>query len=298
MKKSLLLVAGLVLAIGLAGTAQAAPMPWVANANTMHLWHFDVTTGNYVADQGNSPTSIYLYDPGTTGMGATGYTGFGSATNTAVGQGLIAVNSGSGTTETAYTNTQLLGSASGDFTLEVLIKFNTMATQQYSGNGQAMILGHDGQNGSRNFDLKWSNGSIMFAANPDVAGDQISFDPRNASVVGASNVWTATDWFHLAVTWTASTKTAQMYWTKMTPTDTAANLVATKVLTDPTMTSTNTFTVGAAARAWDQRYIDGAIDEVRISNVALTPTQMFNIPEPATMSLLVLGGLAMLKRRK
>ena len=47
----------------------------------------------------------------------------------------------------------------------------------------------------------------------------------------------------------------------------------------------------------EQGWFDGMIDEVRISDVALTPEQFLNTPEPATVSLLALGGLAMLRRK-
>ena len=49
------------------------------------------------------------------------------------------------------------------------------------------------------------------------------------------------------------------------------------------------------------RLFDGLIDEVRIYNRGLNETEVlaiYNVPEPATMSLLALGGLAVLKRRK
>jgi hypothetical protein len=43
----------------------------------------------------------------------------------------------------------------------------------------------------------------------------------------------------------------------------------------------------------------GNIDEVRISNVALPPSQFLNVvPEPTTASLLALGGVALLRRRR
>ena len=45
-------------------------------------------------------------------------------------------------------------------------------------------------------------------------------------------------------------------------------------------------------------YFDGLIDEIRISNVALTPGQFLDsVPEPASMSLLALMGIFVLRRR-
>jgi hypothetical protein len=46
---------------------------------------------------------------------------------------------------------------------------------------------------------------------------------------------------------------------------------------------------------------DGAIDDVRIYDRALSGTEvadLYALPEPATLALLALGGLAMLRRRR
>jgi hypothetical protein len=42
------------------------------------------------------------------------------------------------------------------------------------------------------------------------------------------------------------------------------------------------------------QHFDGMIDEVRISDVALTPDQFLNVPEPSTFLLLGIGAISLL----
>jgi len=68
-----------------------------------------------------------------------------------------------------------------------------------------------------------------------------------------------------------------------------------------TTNTTNTVMIGAFFGAYGMdHWYQGAVDEVRIYDQALAPSQVGQlaaVPEPATLGLLGLGGLALLKRR-
>jgi len=71
------------------------------------------------------------------------------------------------------------------------------------------------------------------------------------------------------------------------------------------VSSSNNLNIGrdASFPSSPERFFDGAIDEVRIYNTALDSTvindlYLYNTPEPATILLLGLGGLAVLRKRR
>ncbi len=49
---------------------------------------------------------------------------------------------------------------------------------------------------------------------------------------------------------------------------------------------------------WFVDYIDGNIDDIRFSDVALDPSELIGIPEPATLLIFGVGALAMVRNRK
>ncbi len=100
------------------------------------------------------------------------------------------------------------------------------------------------------------------------------------------------------MTFDAATSTLTLYWTAAGGTlAQAGSWNSVTALNGTTMTR---FCVGNELRStsgYGNENFEGWIDEVGIHGVALTA---FNtaIPEPATMVMLALGGLSLLKRRR
>ncbi len=122
-----------------------------------------------------------------------------------------------------------------------------------------------------------------------------------------------TDWFHVAVTYDGNDNTAnniKFYWTKMDPSNTVDNLLTTITSTGATpttwmkdvlATTPCDFAIGdedrdsstGSGNGEGESFV-GLIDEVRISSVARGADQMmFNVPEPATGLMALIGFLGM-----
>ncbi len=271
-------------------TTPAPPYePYTADANTVHLWHFDEPL---VLGHDNPSRNFPVDAPGVIGpawrldnswwggvnlpggvMGGTGFVGFGLAgqldhnvggDNRAwydfrKGSGNAAAPGG--TVGTDITATQLLGSGSGAFTIEGLFKWDGGA----SGNlfkGSANGGGGDDGNSVFRVRLLTPGTSPTFEIGLPNGG---SFT-TTAGLVPALNT---NDWYHMALTFdgnNAGGSAAKFYWTKLDllSVSAEANLVASNNSTSITTYDIKAFTIGN----WNAGNFDGFVDEFRISNVA------------------------------
>jgi hypothetical protein len=78
------------------------------------------------------------------------------------------------------------------------------------------------------------------------------------------------------------------------------NLAGSASSAHTALTSPQEFSVGGANTGGGNfgRAVNGYVDEVRLNWGALDPSEFLNVPEPATMALLSLGGVALIRRRK
>ncbi|MDX2082004.1 MAG: LamG-like jellyroll fold domain-containing protein [Terrimicrobiaceae bacterium] len=170
----------------------------------------------------------------------------------------------------------------GDFTIE--------ASFRSTGTGWRTFLGRDGENpgGGRLFyQQRGDNGNLQFAF----------LDASNTfrAIDSGINVANTSTWFNTAVVSSGSTVTLYI----QDSLDDSWDVVGT------TATSGGLFNVDATwavGRGWFNGPNDfwaGQVDEIRISDSALSPSQFLqSVPEPSTVALAVVGVACLALRRK
>ncbi|MCE5326864.1 MAG: LamG domain-containing protein [Planctomycetaceae bacterium] len=277
------LIAAAVMAALTSSAGAAVLGPYTADANTLHLYHFNETSIASFADSGSGTAVSLTSNKGTAGVSA--YSGFGTAFDIETG-GVNPSSTNGGEYGRAGTSSAGAQSnwqgATGAFTYELLVR----TSSRTSSTGQ-MLLCRDGRT-YRGWQLQITN-----------AGD-LSFWNGGSSGFGAAipttgaNAFVSDEWFHVAITYTGDPTAANnttLYWTRVTNTATGANAISTGQLTaDATTNSANLFGVGSMTRDPWRCQVLGQVDEVRISSVARTADQFIfgavaaitGIPAPGT----------------
>ena len=283
--------------------------PYTPDANTLFLFHFDEAAGGTVTTNigsklGNAYTCTNNYTGNglatpptvTDVLGAGAFTGFGRAiTNTSLSPftnymvGFDANNSGAYQGDVsltgpvlspdafAMTNLNMGFGGASPFTLEAMIC--PLVT-----NRNMEILCTDSSGGAastRGFQLKLTSaGQINFnaiATGPNVANLAIPSSGANGFV--------ANNWYHIAVTYDGAN--VRIYWTKVDPATTVANLISTTASTAINATFGAVFgplVIGNENRNSVQEGFQGRIDEVRISSTARGAGQMLFASALATIT--------------
>jgi len=157
-------------------------------------------------------------------------------------------------------------SITGDISIEAFVRFESLPS---SGNSYVIVMKgqDDGVNEISYFFLYTDNG----------ATDLLRFVMTPAGTYGAGNdksvTWTASldTWYHVAVTWKASTKTVKFYVD-------GAQQGADQTTTDGSIyDSTRRVVIGAErSDTTPKSFFDGLMDEIRIWNVVRTTTEIAN----------------------
>jgi len=287
------------LAAGLPASAAHAAItgPYAPDANTAYLYHFNEAAGASVAaNAGSVGTSAVSYNGElfqgagvnqptiTTVLGAAGFTGFGNAAslgaNAFVGLGVdVSGNGAFMLDEFAATpssadrmpNHNAIFGAGNAFTLEALVNLPTIT----DGNREIIATDNgDSDNTQRGLQFRVNaTGNLEFNF-VGVATSSVTVPIPTAG----DHAFVANQWFHAAVAYDGAQ--AQFYWTRMAPTATAANPIGGLLAEGVDPTDAALLVIGNEGRATSTTSgtgsgegLRGLIDEVRISNVARTPSQ-------------------------
>ena len=311
--------------------------PYSVDAYTLHLWHLDESGPPCLDSVTTSNLSLSGLLNGAQ-LASSTYPGFGTCLNTLGTYGYTAWTSnaaaassfsGAGLFPTATATapaSMIYAGANGAFTMECLLcplfpvttNFGSVAN---GGTGRAMInwqiiSGESTVNADRIWQFRFDPiGVVTTAPFPSTGNPQPLLDFINVDAGGTSyelfapiptngpNAITSNQWFHIAVTYNGTPNQAgnfKFYWTAMNPTNTADNLIlSTNLFVSLPQGAANqpSFAIGNEGRHDYANWL-GLIDEVRISSIARSPTNMmFVVPSvvvntsPTNITATVTGGI-------
>lgn len=277
----------------LIGTLLIGGTTGAAHAATIAHWTFDGgTVPNAIASDTDVEASIevtpFTGSPAGTVSYTTGPAGFDTAADFDPQVGLRS-DPRSGT---------LTGLSA--LTVEAYVRIDTAA-----GSGAMNIFrktalwvgsGGDAEDG---FSLILSDGKPILRLGRD--GSAANQPDKDMATVAAVDPIPTGQWVHVAGTWDGSSGDLKLF-VDFNEVATVANQSFPTTLTGTLNDASNDgpATIGAIDRGDDNfgQFFDGSIDEVRISDVALTPSEFLVIPEPAAAGLVVVGAVGMLGRRR
>ena len=265
--------------------------PYAVDTNTLVLFHFNETNTTVTTNLGSLGGNAYCVTNGTavaspatitTILGAVAYSSnFGTAA-AFVGGKLIGYDynksgafngdvSASSLSADAFTMNKLNMGNGGQtpWTLEAMICPTATNVNQE-------IITTDSYAGSRGFQFRL-NTAGQIELNLIAAGADLVV-PIPTLAKDAVNGYVANTWYHVAAAYNGTN--VVFYWTKLSPTITAANPISTNAATVGTTFGavTGPLGIGNKTRAAAGEPFLGKIDEVRISNVARSASQMFFAP--------------------
>lgn len=263
-------LAGVLVSFAACAHGQAVT-PYTVDANTVHLFHFDETSGGEAANEVAGKNYAYTWNltsatgsANTTLLGATGYSGFGKCVDLGTTATLGVAYDGNGistyngeTTDAIAMSTLGIG-GTNPFTLEAVISPNALP-----GTNREIIC-TDSSATTRGFQFRINASSQLEFNMIGVAGAQktVALPTTGEHVLDVGN------WYHVAFVYDGTN--CRFFWTKLG----SSAVTAVQLGADQALSLTGAGTIngplifGNENRAAGSEGAQAKIDEVRISNIA------------------------------
>jgi hypothetical protein len=265
-------------------TAQGAVVPYTVDGNTLQLWHLDDPSGQATA---NSAGSLAIYNWGDVGtLGGASLAGLSTAYQSSTTANSDMQSSGN----ISWGAGSMMGT-DGAFTWDMALRPDEAAN---SGAGTQMLMQHGGNQMQLKLNYDGS-GDVHLTMWDGVNSATLFYQQLDTATLGG-NEYAANEWFHLGVTYDG-TSAGKVYWTKLGAGYTGtANELASFSMSDM-VPADNYLGIGGIANLGGSVF-NGAIDEIRISDIARDSNEFLAIPEPATLGLLMSAGIVILGLRR
>lgn len=303
--------------------------PYTANANTLHLYHFDSDLDGVTSDSatsgaidvtlfgGETPPVLVPSAPATL---VAGFTGFGNAMNTHDGtsDGNGAHRKGAfGGEEVATTSILGANHATSGFTMEAVVRFDLDPTATFAQPMEIISGEDDGALGDRVFQWRLVRNTISSVTGWRMEIARLAGGTGNESVFGlipttGPDALVQNSHYHVAVSYDGNAATAgnvQMHWTLMDASRELTNVLSglhgngsgingNGFLDADFADTTPDYAIGNELRnsnppsgsgAGEVENWEGLIDEVRITGGALASHQMMFVPEPGSIVLAMIA---------
>ena len=253
-------------------TAQGTVLPYSSDANTLHLYHADDATTPLADSAGSLP----LYDWGSKGtFGVDSVAGLNKAWESSTTENSNLQSNGN----ISWGAGSMMG-ADGAFTWEMTLRPDEAAD---SGAGAQMLMMHNG--GQMQLRLDYHGSGDVYLTMWDGVNSATLFNQQLDTATLGGNEYAANEWFHLGVTYDG-TSAGKVYWTKLDAGYTGtANELDSFSMSDMLPIADATLSIGGQANLLGSVF-NGAIDEIRISDIARASDGFMAIPEPGTYALL------------